>query len=82
MKFDKRIVEVGNDLVSAGSDAASVLNNIPSVNVDQQTGALSLRGNEKFCDGKPSSQSAAQLLKQILRIKFNELKLLPILQQI
>ncbi|WP_312150672.1 TonB-dependent receptor, partial [Empedobacter sp.] len=67
-EIDKRIVEVGNDLVSAGSDAASVLNNIPSVNVDQQTGALSLRGNENvkvFVDGKPSSQSAAQLLKQI-----------------
>ena len=67
-EIDKRVVEVGNDLVSAGSDAASVLNNIPSVNVDQQTGALSLRGNENvkvFVDGKPSSQSAAQLLKQI-----------------
>ncbi|MBY0067287.1 TonB-dependent receptor [Empedobacter falsenii] len=67
-EIDKRVVEVGNDLVSAGTDAASVLNNIPSVNVDQQSGALSLRGNENvkvYVDGKPSSQSAAQLLKQI-----------------
>ena len=67
-EIDKRVVEVGNDLVSAGTDAASVLNNIPSVNVDQQSGALSLRGNENvrvFIDGKPSSQSAADLLKQI-----------------
>lgn len=67
-EIDKRVVEVGSDLVSAGTDAASVLNNIPSVNVDQQSGALSLRGNENvkvYVDGKPSSQSAAQLLKQI-----------------
>lgn len=67
-EIDKRVVEVGNDLVSAGTDAASVLNNIPSVNVDQQSGALSLRGNENvrvFVDGKPTSQSAAELLKQI-----------------
>lgn len=67
-EIDKRVVEVGNDLVSAGTDAASVLNNIPSVNVDPQSGALSLRGNENvkvYVDGKPSSQSAAQLLKQI-----------------
>lgn len=67
-EIDKRVVEVGNDLIAAGTDAASVLNNIPSVSVDQQTGALSLRGNENvkvFVDGKPSSQSAADLLKQI-----------------
>lgn len=67
-EIDKRVVEVGNDLVSAGTDAASVLNNIPSVNVDQQSGALSLRGNENvrvFVDGKPTTQSAAELLKQI-----------------
>lgn len=67
-EIDKRIVEVGNDLVSAGTDAASVLNNIPSVNVDQQTGELSLRGNENvkvYVDGKPSSIAASQLLKQL-----------------
>jgi iron complex outermembrane recepter protein len=67
-EIDKRVVEVGNDLVSAGTDAAAVLNNIPSVSVDQQTGSLSLRGNENvkiYVDGKPSSLSAAQILKQI-----------------
>ncbi len=67
-EIDKRVVEIGNDLVSAGADAAAVLNNIPSVNVDQQTGELSLRGNENvkiYIDGKPSSLSAAQVLKQI-----------------
>ena len=67
-EIDKRVVEVGNDLVSAGANAAAVLNNIPSVNVDQQTGELSLRGNENvkiYIDGKPSSLSASEVLKQI-----------------
>src|SRR5690606_34897815 len=67
-EIDKRVVDVGKDLVSAGSDAASVLNNIPSVSVDQQTGELSLRGNENvkvMVDGKPSNIPAAQLLKQL-----------------
>lgn len=67
-EIDKRVVDVGKDLVSAGADAAAVLNNIPSVSVDQQTGALSLRGNENvkvMVDGKPSNIPAAQLLKQL-----------------
>src|SRR5690606_3643429 len=67
-EIDKRVVDVGKDLVSAGADAASVLNNIPSVSVDQQTGSLSLRGNENvkvMVDGKPSNVPAAQLLKQL-----------------
>lgn len=67
-EIDKRVVEVGNDLVSAGTDAAALLNNIPSVNVDQQSGELSLRGNENvkvYVDGKPSSIAASQLLKQL-----------------
>lgn len=67
-EIDKRVVEVGKDLVSAGADAASVLNNIPSVSVDQQSGELSLRGNENvkvMVDGKPSNIPASQLLKQL-----------------
>lgn len=67
-EIDKRVVDVGKDLVSAGADAAAVLNNIPSVSVDQQTGELSLRGNENvkvMVDGKPSNVPAAQLLKQL-----------------
>lgn len=67
-EIDKRVVDVGKDLVSAGADAAAVLNNIPSVNVDQQTGQLSLRGNENvkvMLDGKPTNIPAEQLLKQL-----------------
>jgi iron complex outermembrane receptor protein len=67
-EIDKRVVDVGKDLVSAGADAASVLNNIPSISVDQESGQVSLRGNENvkvMVDGKPSNIPAAQLLKQL-----------------
>lgn len=67
-EIDKRVVEVGKDLISAGADAASVLNNIPSLSVDQETGQISLRGNENvkvMVDGKPSNIPINQLLKQL-----------------
>lgn len=67
-EIDKRVVDVGQDLVSAGASAGEVLNNIPSLNVDQQSGALSLRGNTNvrvLVDGKPSSVPIDQLLRQL-----------------
>lgn len=67
-EIDKRVIDVGKDLVSSGADAAAVLNNIPSVSVDQQTGQLSLRGNENvkvMVDGKPTNIPVSQLLKQL-----------------
>ena len=67
-EIDKRVIEIGKDLVSAGATAGEMLNNIPSLSVDQQSGALSLRGNTNvrvFVDGKPSSIPADQLLKQL-----------------
>ena len=67
-EIDKRVIEVGKDLVSAGATAGEVLNNIPSLSVDQQSGALSLRGNSNvrvFVDGKPSSIPVEQLLRQL-----------------
>jgi hypothetical protein len=50
---------------SAGATASEIMNNIPSVNVDQD-GKLSLRGNENvrvLIDGRPSNIEASQLLK-------------------
>lgn len=67
-KIDRFVVSVGKDLTSAGTDAASVLNNVQSVSVDQQSGELSLRGNNNvrvLIDGKPSNIPTDQLLKQI-----------------
>ena len=57
MKLDKRVFTVGKDLTSAGSTAADILNNVPSVNVDAE-GNVSLRGSNGvriLVDGKPSA---------------------------
>ncbi len=67
-KIDRKVINVGKDLTSAGATASELLNNVQSVSVDSQTGAISLRGNENvrvLVDGKPTNLDPAQLLKQI-----------------
>jgi Outer membrane protein beta-barrel family/CarboxypepD_reg-like domain/TonB-dependent Receptor Plug Domain len=67
-KIDRKVINVGKDLINAGPTASDLLNNIPSVSVDNQTNAVSLRGNSNvqiFIDGKPSQLSPAQALQQI-----------------
>ncbi|MFL1896972.1 TonB-dependent receptor domain-containing protein [Aquimarina sp. 2-A2] len=66
-KIDRKVINVGKDLTTTGGSAAEIMNNIPSVNVDQD-GNIALRGNQNvriLVDGKPTNISAAQLLKQI-----------------
>jgi len=67
-KIDRKVINVGKDLTAAGATASEVLDNVQSVSVDNQTGAVSLRGNENvriLVDGKPTNISPAQLLQQI-----------------
>ena len=67
-KIDRRVVNVGKDLASAGTNALDMMQNIPSITVDLQSGTVSLRGNKNvriLIDGKPSNLSTSQLLKQI-----------------
>lgn len=67
-EIDRVVINVGKDLTNMGTDAASVLNNVQSVSVDQQTGELSLRGNSNvrvLIDGKPTNIPTDQLLKQL-----------------
>jgi len=78
-KIDRRVINVGKDLTSAGTTASELLNNVPSVSVDQQTGNISLRGNENvrvLVDGKPSNVSAAQLLQQIPSTSIKSIELI------
>ncbi|AMR29294.1 hypothetical protein A0257_20790 [Hymenobacter psoromatis] len=54
--LDKRVVNVAKDLTAVGGTATDVLQNVPSVAVDQ-TGAVSVRGKSGvtiFIDGKPT----------------------------
>ena len=57
--IDKKVYSVGDDLSSQGGGATDVLNNIPSVEVDND-GNISLRGNRNvtiLIDGRPSAMS-------------------------
>ncbi|MCU0348500.1 MAG: TonB-dependent receptor, partial [Saprospiraceae bacterium] len=56
MSLDKRVFNVGKDLANAGGNAAELLSNIPSVQVDVE-GNVSLRGSTNvriLIEGKPS----------------------------
>lgn len=78
-KIDRKVINVGKDLISAGATAGQLMNNIPSVSVDPQTNQISLRGNDNvriLIDGKPSNISAAQLLQQIPSASIKQVELI------
>ena len=57
IKLDKKVYNVGNDLMVKGGTVSDVLDNIPSVAVDIE-GNISLRGNDNvrvLIDGRPSN---------------------------
>ena len=57
IKLDKKVFNVGNDLMVKGGTVSDVLSNIPSVSVDVE-GNVSLRGNDNvkiLIDGRPSN---------------------------
>ncbi|MBP7965676.1 MAG: carboxypeptidase-like regulatory domain-containing protein, partial [Paludibacteraceae bacterium] len=72
MRFDidKKVFNVDQNIVAAGASATDVLENIPSVQVDND-GNVSLRNNsnvEIWINGKPSgldSENRAQILEQM-----------------
>ena len=77
-KLDRKVITVGRDLTTAGGTASEIMNNIPSVNVDQD-GKISLRGNSNvrvLIDGRPTSIDPAQLLKQIPSTSIKKIELI------
>ncbi|MBI2257662.1 MAG: TonB-dependent receptor [Flavobacteriia bacterium] len=59
--LDKKVYDVGSDISVKGGSANDVLNNVPSVEVDQD-GKISLRGDGNvtiLIDGRPSSLSGS-----------------------
>lgn len=66
-QLDKKVFNVGKDLVSKGGSATDLLNNVPSVSVSAN-GAVALRGNSAvriLINGKPSVLTANNGLEQI-----------------
>lgn len=77
-KIDRKVINVGRDLTTAGATASDIMGNIPSVNVDQD-GNISLRGNQNvrvLIDGRPTTLSPAQLLKQIPSSSIKKIELI------
>ena len=78
-KVDRKVITIGKDLQTAGANASEIMNNLPSVSVDQQSGAISLRGNQNvrvMVDGKLSNIPADQLLKQIPSTSIKSIELI------
>jgi len=70
IRLDKKIYNVGKDMTVKGGSVADVLDNVPSVTVDDD-GTVALRGNTNvkiLIDGKPSGLvglSSTDALKQL-----------------
>ncbi len=61
-KLDRKVFNVGQDLMSAAGSAGDLMQNIPSVDVDMD-GNVSLRGNDNvtiLINGKPSAMMGAK----------------------
>jgi len=78
-KIDRKVVNIGKDLIASGTTASDMLNNIPTLSVDPQTKELSLRGNSNvrvLVDGKPTNIDATQLLQQIPSASIKQVELI------
>ncbi len=78
-KMDRKVITVGKDLTTSGPTASDIMNNLPTLNVDQQTGEISMRGNQNvrvMVDGKLSNVPVAQLLKQIPSTSIKQIELI------
>ncbi|MDD3227699.1 MAG: TonB-dependent receptor [Oscillospiraceae bacterium] len=67
--IDKKIFNVGSDLMSASGSMSDLMQNIPSVQVDME-GNVSLRGNENveiLINGKPSTLMNARTRADVLQ---------------
>jgi outer membrane receptor protein involved in Fe transport len=66
-RLDRKVVNVNQDIISAGGTAVEVLQNVPSVTVDIDDN-VALRGSSSFMvliDGRPSPIQGSEALQQI-----------------
>lgn len=67
-RLDKKVINVGKDLVAQGPSAVDLMNNLPSVNIASD-GSISFRGSDNvriLIDGKLSNlENPADVLQQI-----------------
>lgn len=78
-KIDRKVINIGKDLIASGTTASEIMNNIPTVSIDPQTKEISMRGNSNvrvLVDGKPSNVSIEQLLQQIPSASIKQIELI------
>ena len=64
---DKKVINIGSDLLATGGDATAVLSQLPEIRADEN-GGISLMGSQNvrvLINGKPSPLSTVELLRQI-----------------
>ncbi|QYJ67593.1 outer membrane beta-barrel family protein [Flavobacterium litorale] len=69
IKLDKRVYNVGKDMIVRGGSVSDVLDNVPSISVDPD-GNVSLRGNDGvtiLIDGRPSNLAGSNVA-EVLRL--------------
>ncbi len=80
-ELDKKVFSVDQNIASAGGSASDVLENIPSVDVDQE-GNISMRNNESveiWINGKPAGLTAdnrAQVMEQLPAESIKEIEII------
>jgi outer membrane receptor protein involved in Fe transport len=78
--IDKKVINVGKDLLAAGGDATTVLGQLAEVKVDIN-GNISLRGSQNvnvLLDGKPSPLSVSELLRQIPANQISKIEIITV----
>ncbi len=66
-KIDRKVLDLGDDIIADGADLDDVMNTVPGVFVDQQNNAIQLRGNTNvriLINGKPTTLSYEQVKQQ------------------
>lgn len=66
-KIDRKVLELGDDIIADGADLDDVMNTVPGVYVDQQNNSIQLRGNNNvriLINGKPTTLSYEQVKQQ------------------
>ncbi|MFC5044261.1 TonB-dependent receptor domain-containing protein [Aquimarina hainanensis] len=76
--IDKKVINVGKDILAAGGSASQVLEQLSDISTDQN-GNISLRGSQNvnvLVNGKPSPLSVNELLRQIPANEINKVEVI------
>jgi len=79
IKIDRKIIDFGLDIQQSGITALEAFDQIGEIETNLTNGTISLRGNDNvrvLINGKPSSLSATELLKQISATNIKQVEII------